>query len=345
MELLQGVTWRRIAITFVVNTIVVAFVVLGVDNTFPDLLITGQVLGFSIMFAVSIAGNIVLPRVPRPVAQLAGVVLGSVVGTVLVVLVKGRDLGAILYEKEPLQRFSVTLILGLIFGGLVTAFFIFRERDAQARAALHKAEAEKQLIAKQMAEAQLALMQAQIEPHFLFNTLANVRYLVGADPENAALMLEHLIEYLRAALPQMRESTSTLGKEVELARAYLSIQQIRMGKKLNFQFQVPDALAACAFPPAMAITLVENAIEHGVEECCECADVTVSAAAEGGKLRLTVADTGDGMKAETGSGVGLVNLRTRLRELYGEVGRLLIEGNAPRGVRATIEIPDPRSAP
>ena len=175
MELLQGVTWRRIALTFVTNTVVVALVDLGVDNPFPDLLITGQVLGFSIMFVVSVAGNLSLRRIPRPVAQLAGVVLGSLVGTVLVVLVKGRDLAAILYEKEPLERFSVTLILGLLFGGLVTAFFIFRERDAQARAALHKAEAEKQLIAKQMAEAQLALMQAQIEPHFLFNTLANVR--------------------------------------------------------------------------------------------------------------------------------------------------------------------------
>lgn len=344
MELLQGVSWRRVGITFVVNTIAVAIIkwMFHADNPFADLLISGQVVGFSIMFAVSVAGNLPLRRTPRPVAQLAGVVLGSLVGTVLVVLVKGRDLAAILYEREPLERFSVTVMLGLVFGGLATAFFIFRERDAATRAALHKAEAERQLIAKQMAEAQLALMQAQIEPHFLFNTLANVRYLVGADPENASRMLEHLIEYLRAALPQLRESTSTLGREVELARAYLSIQQIRMGERLNFDFRVPGELAACAFPPAMAITLVENAIKHGVEACCDCADVIVSAAAELGKLRLTVADTGEGMKAETGSGVGLINLRTRLHELHGEDARLLIERNEPRGVRATIEIPDPR---
>ena len=132
MELLQGVTWRRIIITFVVNTIVVVIVklLLHADNPFPDLLISGQVVGFSIMFAVSAAGNLALRWIPRPVAQLAGVVLGSLVGTVLVVLVKGRDLAAILYEREPLERFSVTLILGLIFGGCATAFFIFRERDA-----------------------------------------------------------------------------------------------------------------------------------------------------------------------------------------------------------------------
>lgn len=344
-QLLAGVTWRRVIITFVINTIVVALAkLLGIENPFPDLLISGQVVGFSIMFGVSAAGNLELRWVPKPVAQLIAVVLASVVGTMLVVLVKGRSLSDTFTEWEGFSRFSITAMFGVIFGGLVTAYLIFSERDAQARAALHKAEAEKSGIARRMAEAQLALMQAQVEPHFLFNTLANVRYLVENEPANALRMLDHLIEYLKAALPQMREGASTLGKEIEFVRAYLNIQQIRMGERLRFEFSVPEALLARAFPPAMAITLVENAIRHGLEPCCDCADVMVSAAVEGGQLRFTVADTGAGMKAETGRGIGLVNLRTRLSEMYGDRGKLTVEDNTPSGVRASIEIPDPGDA-
>lgn len=343
--ILAGVTWRRAAITFVVSTVVVALLkLMGFTNTFLDLLVSGLVVGFTIMFAVTAAGNLTLRWIPRPVAQLIAVALASVVGTVFVVLVKGRSLADTFAEWEGISRFSVTATLGVVFGGLVTLFLIFRERDARVKATVLKAEAERSSLARRVAEAQLALMQAQVEPHFLFNTLANVRYLVENEPASALRMLDHLIEYLKAALPQMRESASTLGKEIELVRAYLNIQQIRMGERLSFDFRVPDALLARAFPPAMAITLVENAIRHGVEQCCDCVDVTVKAEVDAGRLRLTVADTGDGMKAETGRGIGLINLRTRLAEMFGDAGRLVIEDNLPKGVRASIEIPDPGEA-
>jgi sensor histidine kinase YesM len=340
--LLAGITWRRVAMTFVVSTVVVAIVKWPghIENPFLDLLVSGQVVGFTIMLAVSVAGNLRIGRMPKPVVQLLSVVLGSLVGTVLVVLVKGRSLSGVLTEWEGFSRFSTTATLGMVFGGLVTAFFVFRERDTAAQAAVHRAEAEKNLIARRMAEAQLALMQAQVEPHFLFNALANVRYLAENDPPRAVQMLDHLIDYLKAALPQMRESVSTLGRETDLIRAYLSVQQIRMGDRLRFAFDIPDALLARAFPPSMAIMLVENAIRHGIEPCCDPADVAVSAGADGGVLRLTVADTGVGMKAEAGTGIGLANVRARLQELFGEHGRLVIETNVPRGVRATIEIPD-----
>lgn len=340
-QLLTGVTWRRIGITFVVNTALVAFAKsVGIDNPFPDLLISGQVLGFSIMFAVTAAGNLTLRRIPKPVAQLLAVVFASFFGTVLVVLVKGRNIFDMFHEWDGISRFTLTAMMGVVFGGLITAYLIFRERDAQARAAMHKLEAERNLLARRMAEAQLSLMQAQIEPHFLFNTLANVRYLVENEPKDATRMLDHLIDYLKAALPQMRESGSTLGREIEFVRAYLNIQQIRMGERLRFGFSVPDELRSRSFPPAMAITLVENAIQHGLEPSCDCVDVTVSAATDAGQLRFTVADTGAGMKAESGRGIGLINLRTRLGEMFGDRGKLLIEDNTPSGVRATIEFPD-----
>ncbi|TSA16776.1 MAG: hypothetical protein D4R74_03925 [Betaproteobacteria bacterium] len=345
-QLLAGVTWRRIGITFVINTVVVAIVkwAFQADNTFPDLLISGQVVGFSIMFAVSAAGNLTLRWLPKPAAQLLAVVLASLGGTVLVILVKGRDLFATFAEWEGISRFSTTATLGVIFGGLFTVFLIFRERDSREKAKALKLEAERSTLARRVAEAQLALMQAQIEPHFLFNTLANVRYLVENEPKDALRMLDHLIDYLKAALPQMRETGSTLGKEIEFVRAYLNIQQIRMGERLRFGFSVPDELRSRSFPPAMAITLVENAIRHGLEPSCDCVDVTVSAATDNGQLRFTVADTGAGMKAETGRGIGLINLRTRLGEMFGDRGKLLIEDNTPSGVRATIEIPDPGEA-
>jgi len=345
-RIFAGITWRRVIITFLVNTAVVAIVkyLMGVMNAFGDLLVSGQVVGYSIMFAVTAAGNLKLRWVPRPVAQLIAVVLASFLGTVLVVLVKGRNLFETFAEWEGISRFSTTATLGVVFGGLITAFFIFRERDAQAKAATAKAEAERARLARRVAEAQLALLQAQVEPHFLFNTLANVRYLVEHEPANAMRMLDHLIEYLKAALPQLREGASTLGREVEFVRAYLNIQQIRMGERLRFGFEVPEALRERAFPPAMAITLVENAIRHGLEPCCDCVDVGVSAAIEDGQLRFTVADTGVGMKEESGRGIGLINLRTRLVEMFGDAGRLLIENNLPRGVRATIAIPDPGAA-
>src|SRR4029077_12107813 len=123
-------------------------------------------------------------------------------------------------------------------------------------------------------EAKLQLMQAQVEPHFLFNTLANVQHLVETDPPAATRMLDSLIHYLRAALPQMRESGTNLGRELDMARAFLEINRVRMGKRLDFAIDVPDTLKSRAFPPMMLISLVENAVKHGVDPCCESSSIT-----------------------------------------------------------------------
>jgi len=152
-------------------------------------------------------------------------------------------------------------------------------------------------------------------------------------------MTGHLIQYLRNALPKMRESGSTVGQEVELVRAYLSILQMRMGERLAFEIDVPPELMALPFPPLMLPSLVENAIKHGLEPQREGGNVRIEARDEGGALRLTVADTGRGFADTLGEGVGLVNIRERLAALYGDRARLLLEANEPRGVRATIEVP------
>jgi hypothetical protein len=182
-------------------------------------------------------------------------------------------------------------------------------------------------------------LQAQVEPHFLYNTLASVQALTEVDPTRAHAMTGHLIQYLRNALPKMRESISTVGQEVELVRAYLNILQMRMGKRLTFDIAVPESLLATPFPPLMLPSLVENAIKHGLEPQREGGSVMITAQAQDGKLRLVVSDTGRGFGETVGAGVGLENIRERLAALYGAGAKLTLESNSPTGVIATIEAP------
>ena len=233
----------------------------------------------------------------------------------------------------------VLLFIPLFILAVIAKFFIDRSRAAQRMADLKRKEAEYHRMSQQVTEAKLMALQAQVEPHFLYNTLANVQALTEVDPARANTMVGHLIQYLRSALPKMRESTSTVGQEIELVRAYLNILQMRMGKRLAFDISVPESLLATAFPPLMLPSLVENAIKHGLEPQREGGTVLISAQALDGRLRLTVSDTGRGFGDTVGAGVGLANIRERLTGLYGESARLTLESNAPTGVIATIEVP------
>ncbi|HXZ47537.1 MAG TPA: histidine kinase [Usitatibacter sp.] len=243
-----------------------------------------------------------------------------------------------------LYRIGVGTALILIFIPLfilavVSKIFIDRSRAAQQVADLKRREAEYHRMGRQVTEAKLSALQAQVEPHFLYNTLASVQALTETDPQRASAMTGHLIQYLRNALPKMRESVSTVGQEVELARAYLSILQMRMGPRLAFEISMPPELAETPFPPLMLPSLVENAIKHGLEPQREGGTVAIAADAVDGRLRVTVTDTGRGFAEAPGQGVGLANIRERLGALYGEAGKLTLEANEPHGVRATIEVP------
>ncbi len=242
------------------------------------------------------------------------------------------------------------LILAFIpvfFMTLIAKFLIDRSRRAQAFGESQKKVAEAQSASRQLMEARLQALQAQVEPHFLYNTLANVQALTEVDPPAANKMVGHLIEYLRAALPKMRETSSTVGQEVELARAYLNILKMRMVERLDFSISVPDELSNVPFPPLMLPSLVENAIKHGLEPVREGGRIDIIAEKVGERFRIVVKDTGRGLSAngttsadaETGGGVGLSNIRERLLALYGETARLSLESNVPKGVIASIEIP------
>jgi len=225
----------------------------------------------------------------------------------------------------------------VIAAGVLGYFFMSREEEAVAR--LHEHDMQREALDRELAEARLSVMQAQVEPHFLFNTLANVRRLFQTDPPAAQAMLAHLSRYLGAMLPRMRRSDSTLGQELTLAHAYLSVQQIRMGSRLVVRNDVSDTLLGLAFPPMMLVTLVENAIRHGLTPLPEGGEVRIHARVADGRLRVGVADTGAGLSESSGPGVGLANIRARLATLYGGNARLLLAANAPHGVVATIELP------
>ena len=277
------------------------------------------------------------PRVLTLVgAVLVGLVVGKLVSTHVIHQIfpmdMDKDAPTLLKEIS-----SIVLWSHVIAAGVLGYFFVSREEEAVSR--LHDEEMRREALERELAEARLAVMQAQVEPHFLFNTLANVRRLFQTDPAAAHAMLAHLSRYLGAMLPRMRKTDSTLGHELALALAYLSVQQIRMGPRLTFRADVPETLEALPFPPMMLVTLVENAIRHGLNPLPEGGEVRIQARASEGKLRVQVIDTGAGLSESSGPGVGLANIRARLTTLYGGHARILLAQNPGRGVIATLELP------
>ncbi|MGG7605837.1 sensor histidine kinase [Massilia sp. BKSP1R2A-1] len=194
---------------------------------------------------------------------------------------------------------------------------------------------------KELTVAKLNLLHAQVEPHFLYNTLASAQVLTRSDPARADEMLGNLIQYLRHSLPRTEDAPSTIGEELERAQAYLDILKIRMGPRLQLQVDIPDALRGVLFPTMMLQTLVENAIKHGLEPKPGGGTVWILARQVDTAVAVTVADDGRGFTAEGGgTGVGLRNVRERLRLAYGSVASFSIVANFPSGVAATITVPN-----
>jgi signal transduction histidine kinase len=278
----------------------------------------------------------------RPLArQAARALLAS-----LAAVVAGTALDWSLAGEKDFKLIHVPYIWQqylMIAGALVGVEEYLRRGEAAARR-LHETALASMALDAELSAARLQLLQAQIEPHFLFNSLANLRRLQHTDVGAAREMLSALLRYLEEALPRLREPATTLGREAELVRAFLAVHQVRMGSRLAMQIEVPDALRAHPVPPMMLLTLVENAIKHGLQPLVEGGLVKVAAAERDGQLVLTVADTGRGMGSASGGGVGLANLRARLKALYGNAASLALRLNEPRGVVAIITLPMSRVA-
>jgi hypothetical protein len=277
---------------------------------------------------------------PRWILQLAGVVVAVPVGVLLPHLVHMAVNIDAAHEQAQL------LSLGyLVFGGLLVAPWIalgamVRQRDVFVRDQAFKFDLERSELERNALDARLRLLQAQVEPHFLFNTLANVQALVDVGSPQAPKVLASLIAYLRAAVPRMHEPATTLGQELELVRAYLELMKMRMPDRLDFGLYADPAASVQRCPPMTLLTLVENAVRHGLDPSEEGGRIEIAARVNGGRCVVRVTDTGIGLAAAgSGLGTGLSTLEERLTLAFDGAARLTIEALEPHGVRAEIDMP------
>jgi two-component sensor histidine kinase len=240
--------------------------------------------------------------------------------------------------KNPhwLAAFGFT---SLVISIMMSLIFLGRERTSRTEAALQAERLRNERIEREATLANLRALQAQIEPHFLFNTLANVTSLIDPDPAKAKRMLESFIRFLRASLNATRSETTTLADEAELIASYLDVLQIRMGSRLNYEVDVPADLHAVTLPPMLLQPVVENSIKHGLEPKVEGGTVSVRAHRNGGGVAVEISDTGIGFAQTTHGGVGLTNVRDRLRLVYGERASLVVADAVHGGAIVTVTIP------
>ena len=329
-----------LALTAVFNTIIALFLTalgfgkgLGANFVFSQsigLCICSAILaGHSFVRGPSIAGHLAMLLVAMPVGATAGALVGA--------LMAGIPLSEILRGRPAL--FVQMLFVGILFGTIITYFFFSREKISETQEKLKEEQIRNLTLEKKTLESHLRLLQAQIEPHFLFNTLSNILSLLDSDPVKGKSMLIDLTRYLRASLSRTRDRMTTLGQELDLVRAYLDIYKVRMGQRLRYTMKVPEGLKETPFPPMLVQPLVENALKHGLEPRVEGGEIRVAAEDLGDRFRLVVSDTGAGLMENTLAGVGLSNVKERLEALYGDRGRLILEDNQPSGLRVTMEIP------
>jgi hypothetical protein len=264
----------------------------------------------------------------------------------LVWLAVSTPLAIVICATSPLPRWltgqamnSVATIQLAVFILLIAVVFEFRHRALMTAGTLMRAEIDAISADASLRDASLKVLQAQVAPHFLFNTLANVRRLSRLDTGAAAAMLGDLVHYFSVTLTHRDAPRCRLGDEARLVDAYLRIHRVRMGTRLHYEVDVPDDLSNQTVPSMMLLTLVENAIKHGINPLVEGGFVSVRAERRDSALRLEVADSGRGLSVSEGHGSGLANIRARLGMLYGPRATLALEQGRPRGLVACISLP------
>jgi len=324
--------------TLIFNTIIALFLTaMDFGGGFLINFIISQSIGLSCCTCVLAALHFfpgdkpILHAVLVAVALIIGSLGGSFIGT----FVSGMGPAAI-FGKHGLFQL---LILGVMFGSIISYFFSSREQIAASKVQIQEEKIKRLTSEKKAAEANLKLLQAQIEPHFLFNTLSNVLNLLDNDVEKGKSMLVDFTRYLRTSLVKIRGRHTTLSHEMEMIRAYLNIFKVRMEERLKFSIELPEQLIDVPFPPMLLQPLVENAVKHGLEPKVEGGEILIKAEEQNGILRLAVVDTGRGISGDYHSGLGLANVRERLGSLYDNRASFILEANQPCGVKATIEVP------
>jgi len=342
---------RDLLYTFLFNTLfAVGFTALAtlfvqridLAQQFAVCFVYSQLIGYTI-WGLMLATGRVLPRERTPAMrwlQFAVVpIVGAFVGFWLASLV--LDSATTRSEMFTWRGALSILAVSALITGILLAIFVPRERAARAQAAAARDDARANAAEREVTVARLQLLEAQVEPHFLFNTLAHVVSLVDGEPAQAKRMLHRLIDLLRATAASGERAT-TLARQLDLLRAYLDLIAMRMGDRLAWSVQAPPDVLALAVPPMLLQPVVENAIKHGLEPKVEGGRVDVVARRDGDRLVLTVTDTGvgvAGVRASASTGIGLANLKARLAALYGPGASVTLADHVPAGTRVTIALP------
>jgi hypothetical protein len=271
---------------------------------------------------------------------LVGIVLGYLGGTLLA----DWSCGVSSWDTEGRAQLRISIGITVVAGTVISYYFYVNGKSAWLQARMAE-------VHSQATEAQLKLLETQLEPHMLFNTLANLRVLIGTDPVRAQEMLDRMIAYLRATLNASRSTQHPLGDEFQRLADYLELMAVRMGPRMAYTLDLPQALRDLPVPPLLLQPLVENAIRHGLEPEVEGGHITVQARTQSGPegrtlLVLQVSDTGAGLGAapqpaatSPGTSFGLAQVRERLATLHGDAGQFTLAANTPKGTRATIIYP------
>ena len=325
--------WRRVLLgAFAATLMAIVHSPSFTSLPFPRLLARELAVAFAALAAFGLFEQ--WPRrLPRWMArwalQVIGVALAAPLSVLAMYTIPAADVP---FWKVParLNGFFMLTTSGFALAPWIAVAAIFRQRERE------KAELEKKAL-----DSRLRLLQAQVEPHFLFNTLANVRELVDAGSPDASRVLDHLITYLRGAVPRLHEASTTVEQEVQLVRSYLELMRMRMPDRLQFGIEVDEAARTLRCPPTTLLTLVENAVRHGIDPSEDGGRIDVRVHVRDGRCVAEVRDTGVGLRATagTGLGTGLASLRERLQLAFGGQGSLRIASIVPRGVSAQAEFP------
>lgn len=336
--------WRRLLLALGLSTL------FGVFNSLPSgtpptyiTIFHAVVVGLVAVLAFGLFEQrpLRLPSwLPRWVLQVLGVMIAIPSGVLLAHFISmAVDIHSA-HQQPQMMGLIVLLVEGLLFGPWIALGAMLRQRDIFARHQALAFELERSELERRALDARLRLLQAQVKPHFLFNTLANVQALVNAGSPQASPVLASLIAYLRAAVPRMQAEAATLEQELELVRAYLEIMQMRMPDRLQFALQMAPAAAKLQCPPMSLLTLVENAVQHGIDPSEIGGRIDVDVSMREGRCYVRVADTGVGLKSAGGGlGTGLSTLRERMQLAFGGEAQFHLTEIEPHGVCAELSFP------